>query len=945
MLLSDYGKGRPLTARRILAVNAAINGVKAQNQQSAAAEEKLISDAFKAAQETAKTANNRAGMTDEQINAVIDGILRATVHDKEAFNLVVDSIKAYLIDGKGKLRGTEKPLRMAENLLANLDELRALSKTYRMPELVKLGVTLLHDTGGKPLEPGVLTAIVRAAATTKIDAMKGLGASSGPAAIHRAALQLSHGIDRICTSRTLDYFEGADATTSLGSFIIALQLQRCDAKTQRSIQAALGSETARKIAAVYTQMNDMKLCGQGRSNDLKLAMSDEAARLREILFDLKQNVDRARGVAPADLVDLEDFDGDINFNHPSVALIGDDLAAEAAKRMRQTRAGYLTNQVKGGGAAADTLRGIYGNMLVADTVSPHNVIYRRKEAFTKAIINRNIFAELKRIAAGGEPLLKRALANGLSVSLPGGEKLSAGFKAARDQLAAFITKGAKETYDELSDAEMAKVHVAMALLGEQTEKAILDGMALSLDPDGKRPAFALAMAPDDQREFSLDFTSAGALRVKYEGRKNLKSIAFPQDPEPVRKLGDGSSCDVSFEFSILPGELDRLVGLDLNGFDDDAIRADAERPVPEKNILDHIADMPDGYSFKPNGADIGLTFNITLVDPPKKNAPPPEPVYTTVPRAVAQEAVNHAAGFVTRQYELHKNTNRSNYQLELNEENIARAVNLVIEYGRGLTAKGLRLLATNALNAVGNIETADDADEIVGHIARDIASWRDFEAGDPRFAEVDAKLLDYSKGLLDDHLGPQNADNYDNDGIFDQFKKDANRAIYVIGGQTYRLPSNADPKPVLDALKTVVVKPEHRRMISTLMNQMIDGTTETPSQRMPLRPTNRHRQGMDVNGTPGMELYIRQGEDEDFYVGTPADQCLTATYKVEIAGDGQSAKITVTGPGYLRFNVAQAFSGGNNVVGTFTRTQEIKLDLSGPDAKIADLHVSQHFDV
>ena len=951
MLLSDYGKGRPLTARRILAVNAAINGVKAQNQQTAAAEEKLITDAFNTAKSNAARAYGKTGpdraMTAEQLDAVIDGLLRATLHDKDAFDIVVKNIDDYLVNGANELRGAEKSLRMAEELLANLDELRGLAKTYRMPGLVKTGVDFIRVLGGKPVETGFLTAIVRAAAATKVDAMKGLGASSRTAAIHQAALQLSRGIDHICTAaRAGHYLPGADAQTALEAFIITLQLQRCGAKAQRSIQAALGSEAARKVARVYSDMsNGYITLPPEYSPDMTEAMSGEARRLLSILESSKLLVDRACGVAPDALKPLEAYKGAIDPGDSTVLDIIIDLETDAAERMRRERDHFLTSYVKGGGTAADTLRGIYGQILGEESVAPHDRIFFRKKEFIEAIINRNILSEMRSIAAAGEPKFKQSLAHGLSVSLPGGVKLSADFRTARDQLAAFITKGDRKSYAELeNDEEKAKVHIVMALLGEQTEKAILDGMALSLDPDGTRPAFALAMAPGDLREFSLSFTQEGALRVNYEGHKNLRSIRFPQDAEPDRKLGDGSSCDVSFNFDIKANELERLAKLDVNAFDDSAIRDDAERPVPQKNIRDHVKELPEDFRFKGLGTAIGLSFTTTLVDPPKKKAPPPEPVYTTVPRAVAQEAVNHAAGFVTQQYELHMNTNRSNYPLELNEGNIAKAVNLVIKYGRGLTAKGLRLLATNALNAVGNIITANAADEIVAHIARDIVSWRDFEAGDPRFAEVDAKLLDYSKGLLDDYLGPQNADRYDNDGIFSQFKLDANRSTYVIGGQTYRLPRDTNPQPVLDALKTTV-KPEHRRMISTLMNQMIDTTTELPTQRMPLPPTNRHQQGMDVNGTQGMELYIRQGENENFYVGSPAAPGLTSAYKVEIAEDGQSAKITVSSRGDLRFNVAQGAALGNNVVGTFTRTQEIELDLSGPDAKIVDLHVSQHFDV
>ena len=334
------------------------------------------------------------------------------------------------------------------------------------------------------------------------------------------------------------------------------------------------------------------------------------------------------------------------------------------------------------------------------------------------------------------------------------------------------------------------------------------------------------------------------------------------------------------------------------------------------------------------------------------------------PRQAAEKAVAQAAAFIKAEQAKKAKAEQGQEaedagqagapgfpERDATEEETNKAVELVVKHGGGLTQKGRRLLAAHALNAVcsGVDEVRTDADNIVANVAKDIRTWRSFMAGDERFAAVDNQLCDYAQGLLDYYLAPEKAGKFNEDGLFESFVTDANRAIYKFGDETFHLRPADAKKPVLDAFLKTVKKPKHRKALSTLMSQMTDSMTEYLSKRVALEPTGRHPDGLDLSKAPGIELFVRGSGnvDDGFHANeTPALMGQAATYALEMSADGQTATMTVTQKGSLLFNVAKADEDGssNNPVGSITRTMVFTLDLSTDDVKITSLHLSQNFD-
>ncbi|MBQ6924267.1 MAG: hypothetical protein IJQ73_06475 [Kiritimatiellae bacterium] len=100
-----------------------------------------------------------------------------------------------------------------------------------------------------------------------------------------------------------------------------------------------------------------------------------------------------------------------------------------------------------------------------------------------AMLNWTIAAECKKCAQGqfADSTFAKDLKRMQGSLKVGGVVLSADFDAARNQIAAFVSKGARTTYGELSGAEKGKAHIVMALLSQETAKAAFDGQFTALD--------------------------------------------------------------------------------------------------------------------------------------------------------------------------------------------------------------------------------------------------------------------------------------------------------------------------------------------------------------------------------------------------------------------------------------------------------------------------------
>ena len=223
---------------------------------------------------------------------------------------------------------------------------------------------------------------------------------------------------------------------------------------------------------------------------------------------------------------------------------------------------------------------------------------------------------------------------------------------------------------------------------------------------------------------------------------------------------------------------------------------------------------------------------------------------------------------------------------------------------------------------------------------RGISKCREFKPGDPRAQYLDAATKEYLCDMAKECCRQGKPFNEDN--ISHRFIADAGHGSYTIAGHTFAH-GQSTATEVIDAFKSAVPKPFHRKVLSAFMCQV--------AKEIPVSAAKYgHVRFFPESTQSGLELFSVAGAD--MIVGNPfktSDICDfsgTPTYKLDITPDGKSAKFTHVISGALRFDAA--VGGGfksDESIGTFTFTQEFTFDLSKEEPELTDYHIGQTFGV
>lgn len=243
MLMSDYDCGKPLTARRILSVKAAIdaNGVMR--------EKKAASVRF------GEVLDEYEDNTAEERGAAVDALLRGVGKDRDLLALLqfngCQAIRGLLIGVGGRLRAEGEVAERLEALRRNVDELRAASRGDR--RMFNAGLRQLAGFNGKALQDGMVATICALARQVPLKPLRNISAESEPTKILAAMCGLHKGAFDICrTSGVMRQFSepGAEEINAVNSLATALIYSRCGDRTLRGLRAGFYSANCGKALTI-----------------------------------------------------------------------------------------------------------------------------------------------------------------------------------------------------------------------------------------------------------------------------------------------------------------------------------------------------------------------------------------------------------------------------------------------------------------------------------------------------------------------------------------------------------------------------------------------------------------------------------------------------------------------------------------------------------------------
>ena len=604
MKLEDFGKGKPLTARRIMAVKRAIDDVKTK-----------FDTAFQTAK--AKVNSEYLRLNEEgkaQMDDRIRNIITSCIEDPDLLDVVTNNMDSILVGGDGKHRTGAAIKKKIDGLKANYRELREFAKDN--PAILEHGKFFIAAMNGKTIPQGMIRTIIEATKEAPIDALTKLSTSSSGYGIHKAMNQFRNGINDIMNKADVEnLMDGTDEKVACRDFATQILIARCGKGAARKMQTALNGETAAKTLKLYNDISNGGFDKKGMSKGLISAAKDQGVSHETYLNQLKQAVDIVCGIPRDEFIPLDAFEGEINYAKLEGDRIFTELTQEAQKQLAATRENYLKNTIQGTGKGVTELRNVIDKKLGLDVTEPREVIRKDARVIAKNMINWTLMADCKRFAEGKaeNTLFHKDLARGIAVKLPGGKQLSNDFATACDEIAQFVTGKADATYAGLEGTAKTKAHIVMSLLSQDTMKAATESNLLTLDPNKNKVGFILVTPQDlKDRVFTLEMTPGGGLFVNFKANLDLKGFTILADEEgKFTETGKGSKYNSMFSLQINTTELDRLAQLDFTKFDDKAAldvfdKAEADKIGTTVNSFDQL------FKLDKVNASCDTTFDITL---------------------------------------------------------------------------------------------------------------------------------------------------------------------------------------------------------------------------------------------------------------------------------------------------------------------------------------------
>ena len=609
MKLQDYGKGRPLTARRILAVKAAIDQVAEQFNAGVAAN-------------TAKYAvYDEKGVAPGTTAKLIEFAFSACKGNSDAMEIVNEHMKDFLLNDAMAFRPDTANYiqKRVDNLISNLNELKELSK--KNPAIYAVGKQMLLEMG-KPLPQGMFKKLVLAINDAPVNDLRKLSGSTKTFDFHKTIMQLDRTMNDIMVSSGAEKkLDGAIQKDAARLFILSSMVSRLSQGTVGKIRDALNSGNSTELNTFYRN------CFEGDSKQFKTQEPNVqrgvedvgikgANSLDMLTVVVNRNLQRLNPNAPQ--AEVARSNDTVNVDDAFV----DDMVALAKEHNELSVKNYIDRLVDGKGEGADAFKAVLKKKL-GSVNSPSQYLPERLNANANAMMNWSICGEMKKIATGQMSQFEKDVDRSGKITLINGKMnitLSKDFNTARDQLAQFIMGDENATYGSLkNDADRNKVHLMMAMISQETEKAGENGVQHALHPRESEDGYIISGDKNNRgtRTFTFEKTTNGGISFQYNMEKPVVDIR-PDDMLDEVSVGAGSAFKCQLSYLLQPGEFDRLAKLDYTKFDDQA--AD--------KIVNNKQEMPDGTkayaggkmmkavdTFSPEfkiDAGCGLSFSMTL---------------------------------------------------------------------------------------------------------------------------------------------------------------------------------------------------------------------------------------------------------------------------------------------------------------------------------------------
>ena len=329
MLMGDYRKGKPLTARRILAVKQAVDSVVTDFNTALAQ--------AKATASTKRAYNGLDAAGRAQADVLVGVAIKSCIADKDALAVVMKNIDRIIAFGDGSLRSEAGIKQKVAEIVANFNEIRTLAK--KNPAVMSAGRDFMSSLEGKSMPPGMIGSIVGAISGLKVDSMKKLTPSASGIAIHKAIVQFDTNIEKVMTSSgAARALEGGDELEPARTFVADLMLSKCGSSAVAKMQQAFNTDTMKKLVTFYGDVSAgiINEPPNASYNQVR-ARDDQASLYRKTLQAFKYVVDLKCGVPNSQKSEVPEYNGRLNYSDVDGDQVVDQIFTAGKERLHIDR--------------------------------------------------------------------------------------------------------------------------------------------------------------------------------------------------------------------------------------------------------------------------------------------------------------------------------------------------------------------------------------------------------------------------------------------------------------------------------------------------------------------------------------------------------------------------------------------------------------------------------
>lgn len=517
----------------------------------------------------------------EKTQKAVELLIEKTKDNSALTDLAIYNSFACLINGQNQIRSLEQIEENIAGIKSNFAEFDAFGD--ELPGMRKTGLRLMNFLEGKNYYPkGYITNLINMAKQVDLSAFRNLNAKSSIADLHKAMFSLNNAMSQaMLKAGTSNDFQNIQndrnhymATKDLFQAAVLLRLSPNE---RANIKKGLENINFAKLQATYNAYHkDLALFSSLNRNEAKLAaaMADDLSDSSSIF---------ARNLATIfgkESLNIMDYEEQLEFDADNLGVIETDLTSKAKEYSTQRINDFVNSHFTGN--LAEPVKTLVKNKLMSDTYSNlGNDEYAGDRAFDKAVnrevsvmMNWNILSDAKKLNRGdiADSVCYKDIIRNLSVTLPDNKKLSHNFETACDEIARFVLSDNSVEYKKLDRESLQKVNLVLAMLSQESTKALSGGISLALDLNGKDQTFVQFGDKDKLKqryEYSLE-KSEGKIVLKLDCNSSFPSIYVS---------GKLLNCDhnkthlqESLIYSIPEQEFSRLAKEDLSGFDDSEMK-------------------------------------------------------------------------------------------------------------------------------------------------------------------------------------------------------------------------------------------------------------------------------------------------------------------------------------------------------------------------------------